>query len=198
MLNLMVIRQVKTEEKFKYHWGGKELRITSLCFANDLLMLCHRDLVSASVLRRGFDEFCLSSGLHPSMTKSEAFFGNVYDKCYCYVCDVAAPCKTWYGGGGHCHALDTEEHDYKHPGDLIKVLEGANQHVPVRRGRLPLIVGYLMNINKKRALWSLNEDILKFIDYDYQYAVSIKEDTAYPCLHSPKTTKETSSIRRIQ
>ncbi|GJZ22693.1 hypothetical protein Tco_0559732 [Tanacetum coccineum] len=29
-----------------------------------------------------------------------------------------------------------------------------------------------------------------------QYAVSIKEDMAYPCLHSPKTTKETSSIRR--
>ncbi|GJT34935.1 retrovirus-related pol polyprotein from transposon TNT 1-94 [Tanacetum coccineum] len=33
---------------------------------------------------------------------------------------------------------------------------------------------------------------------DNQYAVSIKEDTAYSCLHSPKTTKETSSIRRIQ
>ncbi|GJT17056.1 hypothetical protein Tco_0875762 [Tanacetum coccineum] len=31
-----------------------------------------------------------------------------------------------------------------------------------------------------------------------QYAVSIKEDTAYPCLHSPKTTEETSSILRIQ
>nr|GEW33095.1 hypothetical protein [Tanacetum cinerariifolium] len=28
--------------------------------------------------------------------------------CYCYVCDVAAPCKKWSGGGGHCHALDTE------------------------------------------------------------------------------------------
>ncbi|GJS95669.1 putative reverse transcriptase domain-containing protein [Tanacetum coccineum] len=39
-----------------------------------------------------------------------------------------------------------------------------------------------------------------FEDYysDNQYTVSIKEDTVYPCLHSPKTTKETSSIRRIQ
>ncbi|GJX79257.1 hypothetical protein Tco_0327406 [Tanacetum coccineum] len=39
-----------------------------------------------------------------------------------------------------------------------------------------------------------------FEDYysDNQYAVSIKEDTAYPCLHSPKTTKERRSIRRIQ
>ncbi|GJQ95832.1 hypothetical protein Tco_0006971 [Tanacetum coccineum] len=33
---------------------------------------------------------------------------------------------------------------------------------------------------------------------DNQYAVSIKEDTAYPCLHSPKTTKERRSIRHIQ
>ncbi|GJU76528.1 hypothetical protein Tco_1273598 [Tanacetum coccineum] len=31
-----------------------------------------------------------------------------------------------------------------------------------------------------------------------QYAVSIKKDTAYPCLHSPKTMKERRSIRRIQ
>ncbi|GJS22928.1 retrovirus-related pol polyprotein from transposon TNT 1-94 [Tanacetum coccineum] len=61
-----------------------------------------------------------------------------------------------------------------------------------------IITEYLVNISKRRAFWSLNEDILKINDSDYQYAVSIKEDTAYPCLHSPKTTKETSSIRRIQ
>ncbi|GJR44280.1 hypothetical protein Tco_1312383 [Tanacetum coccineum] len=57
---------------------------------------------------------------------------------------------------------------------------------------------YLVNISKRCAFWSLNEDILKINDSEYQYAVSIKEDTAYPCLHSPKTMKETSSIRRIQ
>ncbi|GJR86492.1 hypothetical protein Tco_0210503 [Tanacetum coccineum] len=49
-----------------------------------------------------------------------------------------------------------------------------------------------------RAFWSLNEEILKINDSDNQYAVSFKEDMAYPCLHSPKTTKETNSIRRIQ
>ncbi|GKF47113.1 hypothetical protein Tco_0136915 [Tanacetum coccineum] len=63
---------------------------------------------------------------------------------------------------------------------------------------IAVIMEYLVNISKRRAFWSLNEDILKINDSDYQYAVSIKEDTAYPCLHSPKTTKETSSIRRIQ
>ncbi|GJZ22773.1 hypothetical protein Tco_0559812 [Tanacetum coccineum] len=61
-----------------------------------------------------------------------------------------------------------------------------------------VIMEYLVNISKRRAFWSLNEDILKINDSDNQYAISIKEDTAYPCLHSPKTTKETSSIRRIQ
>ncbi|GJY08559.1 hypothetical protein Tco_0375613 [Tanacetum coccineum] len=61
-----------------------------------------------------------------------------------------------------------------------------------------VIMEYLVNISKRRAFWSLNEDILKINDSDNQYAVSIKEDTAYPCLHSPKTTKETSSIRHIQ
>ncbi|GJW35252.1 RNA-directed DNA polymerase, eukaryota, reverse transcriptase zinc-binding domain protein [Tanacetum coccineum] len=80
VLNLMVIRQVKAEKRFKYHWGCKELKITSLCFADDLLMLCHGDLISASVLRRGLDEFCVSSGLRPSMSKSEAFFRNVPDE----------------------------------------------------------------------------------------------------------------------
>ncbi|GKA81855.1 gag-pol polyprotein [Tanacetum coccineum] len=34
-------------------------------------------LLFASILRRGLDEFCLCSGLLPSMSKSEAFFGNV-------------------------------------------------------------------------------------------------------------------------
>ncbi|KAJ9546191.1 hypothetical protein OSB04_025898 [Centaurea solstitialis] len=32
--------------------------------------------------------------------------------CYCYVCDIAAPCKSWDGVGGHCHALDTEGWKY--------------------------------------------------------------------------------------
>ncbi|GKD58651.1 RNA-directed DNA polymerase, eukaryota, reverse transcriptase zinc-binding domain protein [Tanacetum coccineum] len=79
VLNLMIKRHVLAEKKFKYHWGCKELKITSLCFVDDLLMLCHGDLVSASILRRRLDDFCLSSSVLPSMSKSEAFFGNVSD-----------------------------------------------------------------------------------------------------------------------
>ncbi|GKE16293.1 hypothetical protein Tco_1423870 [Tanacetum coccineum] len=63
---------------------------------------------------------------------------------------------------------------------------------------IDLIMEYLVNISKRHAFWSLNKDILKINYSDNQYAVSNKEDMAYLCLHSPKTTKETSSIRRIQ
>ncbi|GKB54958.1 retrovirus-related pol polyprotein from transposon TNT 1-94 [Tanacetum coccineum] len=41
-----------------------------------------------------------------------------------------------------------------------------------------VIIEYLVNISKRHAFWSLNEDILKINDSDNQYAVSIKEDTA--------------------
>ncbi|GJU19061.1 ribonuclease H-like domain-containing protein [Tanacetum coccineum] len=65
------------------------------------------------------------------------------------------------------------------------------------QARKEIIMEYLVNFSKRRAFWSLNEDILKVNNSDYQYAVSIKEYTAYPCLHSPKTTKETRSIRQL-
>ncbi|GKA21440.1 hypothetical protein Tco_0701429, partial [Tanacetum coccineum] len=61
-----------------------------------------------------------------------------------------------------------------------------------------VMMKYLVNISKRRALWSLNEDILKI--------TILTTNTLYPsrklrhnraCTHQ-KTTKERSSIRRIQ
>ncbi|PAN48325.1 hypothetical protein PAHAL_9G375200 [Panicum hallii] len=31
------------------------------------------------------------------------------DKCFCYVCDIAAPCVSWKGLEGHCHASDKDK-----------------------------------------------------------------------------------------
>ncbi|GFP88741.1 hypothetical protein PHJA_001017800 [Phtheirospermum japonicum] len=31
--------------------------------------------------------------------------------CYCYVCDVSAPCSKWVGSSGHCHAFNNEAWD---------------------------------------------------------------------------------------
>ncbi|GKB43590.1 RNA-directed DNA polymerase, eukaryota, reverse transcriptase zinc-binding domain protein [Tanacetum coccineum] len=77
VFTLMLRRQVKNEKKFKYHWGCKELKILNLYFVDDLVMFCHGDMISASVMRRALDEFCLSSGLRPSMAKSTVYIGNV-------------------------------------------------------------------------------------------------------------------------
>lgn len=79
VFTLMLKRQVAYEKKFKYHWGCKKLGILSLCFADDIMLFCHGDKISASVLRRAMDEFCLASGLRPNMDKSTVFFGNVDD-----------------------------------------------------------------------------------------------------------------------
>ncbi|GJV71895.1 RNA-directed DNA polymerase, eukaryota, reverse transcriptase zinc-binding domain protein [Tanacetum coccineum] len=77
VLNLMVKRQIRQDDRFKYHWGCSRIKLTHLCFADDLLMLCHGDHVSACILRRAFDEFSMSSRLYPNMAKSTIFYGNV-------------------------------------------------------------------------------------------------------------------------
>ncbi|XP_071712070.1 RPM1 interacting protein 13-like [Rutidosis leptorrhynchoides] len=42
--------------------------------------------------------------------------------CYCYVCDVAAPCKLWTGGsGGHCHAIHNE--GWKHVRKIARITQ---------------------------------------------------------------------------
>lgn len=28
--------------------------------------------------------------------------------CFCFVCDLAAPCKNWTGSSGHCNAINNE------------------------------------------------------------------------------------------
>nr|GEV22647.1 hypothetical protein [Tanacetum cinerariifolium] len=77
VLNLMVKSQVRNDMRFKYHSGCKKLRITILFFTDDLLMLCHGDMVYDSNLKRDLDEFSMSSSLYFSINKSNAFFCNI-------------------------------------------------------------------------------------------------------------------------
>ncbi|GJX88136.1 hypothetical protein Tco_0340150 [Tanacetum coccineum] len=61
-----------------------------------------------------------------------------------------------------------------------------------------IIMKYLVKIDKKARILELKRRYFKDYCSDDQYVVSFKEDTAYLFLHSPKTTKETRPIRRIQ
>ncbi|GKG60207.1 hypothetical protein Tco_0609871, partial [Tanacetum coccineum] len=53
------------------------MRLTHLCFADDLLLFCHGNSASVVVLKNALDEFGITSGLLPSLPKSKVFFGNV-------------------------------------------------------------------------------------------------------------------------
>nr|GEU71745.1 hypothetical protein [Tanacetum cinerariifolium] len=77
VLNLMIKRNIDANPQFKYHWKCKDLKITHLCFADDLMLLCHGDSKSVAILKKSLDEFGSVSGLFPSFPKSTVFFGNV-------------------------------------------------------------------------------------------------------------------------
>ncbi|GKA92683.1 RNA-directed DNA polymerase, eukaryota, reverse transcriptase zinc-binding domain protein [Tanacetum coccineum] len=77
VFNLKIKRHISIDKRFRYHYGCKKLGLTHLCFADDLLLLCHGDPISACILRRGLDEFSMSSGLYPSLEKSTAFFSDM-------------------------------------------------------------------------------------------------------------------------
>nr|GEU77833.1 hypothetical protein [Tanacetum cinerariifolium] len=74
---LMMARNVKRSPKFQYHYGCRSIKITHVCFANDLLVLCHGDPVLIKVVRDSIDEFGEFSGLLPNFSKSTIFFGSV-------------------------------------------------------------------------------------------------------------------------
>ncbi|GJW53963.1 RNA-directed DNA polymerase, eukaryota, reverse transcriptase zinc-binding domain protein [Tanacetum coccineum] len=77
VLNLMINRQIRRDRSFEFHSSCQKLKISSLYFVDDLPMLWHGDMIFASILRKGLDEFSMSSGLYPSMSKSNAFFCNI-------------------------------------------------------------------------------------------------------------------------
>ncbi|GJR62195.1 RNA-directed DNA polymerase, eukaryota, reverse transcriptase zinc-binding domain protein [Tanacetum coccineum] len=73
MLNLLVKEEIKKEKAFKYHFGCKQLKITHMCFENDLIMICHGDIVSVKTLKRALDKFSAISGLCPNLGKCTMF-----------------------------------------------------------------------------------------------------------------------------
>ncbi|GJY87105.1 RNA-directed DNA polymerase, eukaryota, reverse transcriptase zinc-binding domain protein [Tanacetum coccineum] len=65
----IVQKEINEESGFKYHWGCKELEISHLCFADDLLVVCHGDV--KSVKRR-----------------AQSFFRNVDDRTKAEILDI--------------------------------------------------------------------------------------------------------------
>ncbi|GJX69516.1 RNA-directed DNA polymerase, eukaryota, reverse transcriptase zinc-binding domain protein [Tanacetum coccineum] len=79
VLSLLMAKNTQAKE-FKYHACCKDLKVTHLCFADDLMVFCHRDIKSVKVIKKTIEKFSEYSGLFPNLNKSTIFFGSVNDQ----------------------------------------------------------------------------------------------------------------------
>nr|GEY29639.1 hypothetical protein [Tanacetum cinerariifolium] len=69
--------QIDKEADFQYDFGCKSLKLAHVCFADDLLVMCHGDATSVEVIKNTLDEFSACSCLIPNNSKSNIFFGSL-------------------------------------------------------------------------------------------------------------------------
>ncbi|GKA55389.1 RNA-directed DNA polymerase, eukaryota, reverse transcriptase zinc-binding domain protein [Tanacetum coccineum] len=77
VFTLIMAKNVANSPIFKFHSGCKELKMTYLCFADDLLVICHGSMECVKVIKDSIDEFSRVYGVEPKLNKSTIFFGNV-------------------------------------------------------------------------------------------------------------------------
>lgn len=80
VFTLLMSKNAQQNGNFEYHMGCKELKLTHLCFADDLLVVWNGDAEPVKVVKESLVEFSSMSGLLPNMYKSTVFFGNVKDE----------------------------------------------------------------------------------------------------------------------
>ncbi|GJY48580.1 RNA-directed DNA polymerase, eukaryota, reverse transcriptase zinc-binding domain protein [Tanacetum coccineum] len=80
ILTLMTKSRVDQNMNFKYHFRCKKLIISNVCFVVDLLMFCHDDRASVSVLKKSIEDFGRVYGLIPNYNKSIIIFGSLSEE----------------------------------------------------------------------------------------------------------------------
>ncbi|XP_074305703.1 uncharacterized protein LOC141640924 [Silene latifolia] len=84
-----VIRVVTEKLEFNYHSLCRTLKLSHLCFADDLLMFCRGDRVSIKVLLRAFATFSSVSGLEINCDKSEIYFNGIHQGKIDYILSIS-------------------------------------------------------------------------------------------------------------
>ncbi|XP_062089702.1 uncharacterized protein LOC133796243 [Humulus lupulus] len=74
-----LLLKASKEKDFRFHPLCKSLNIISLCFADDLLLICKANENVVQIIQRTFEVFSSSSGLVINNHKSRIFFGGVSD-----------------------------------------------------------------------------------------------------------------------
>ncbi|GKF22641.1 RNA-directed DNA polymerase, eukaryota, reverse transcriptase zinc-binding domain protein, partial [Tanacetum coccineum] len=89
VFSLILMQHIEEDKKFKYHWGCKGLKISHLCFADDLLVLCYGNLHYVKVIKKALETFSSVSGLNPNIGKSTVsleLFRNILNKMFLQFC----------------------------------------------------------------------------------------------------------------
>ncbi|GKB43609.1 hypothetical protein Tco_0888551 [Tanacetum coccineum] len=82
---LMMDINVRRSPKFQYHYGCKSMKITHVCFDDDLLVLCHGNDDLVHVVRDFINEFGACTGMLPNFNKSTIFFARDNDFYWCTI-----------------------------------------------------------------------------------------------------------------
>ena len=80
VLSSILRKETGAVSQFKYHWRCEKTNLTHLCFADDLMLFCKGELLSATVLKKALDWFSKFSGLVPNCSKSNIFISGVDDR----------------------------------------------------------------------------------------------------------------------
>ncbi|KAK3189589.1 hypothetical protein Dsin_029150 [Dipteronia sinensis] len=77
VLTKLLAKHVQDSPHYKYHWKCDKIKLSHLCFADDLIMLCHGSSPSATILKMSLDDFFSLSGLKANPAKSDNFLSSV-------------------------------------------------------------------------------------------------------------------------
>ncbi|XP_048498172.1 uncharacterized protein LOC125496687 [Beta vulgaris subsp. vulgaris] len=69
-----ILKFVGDQEGFQFHVKCKEMKISHLCFVDDLLLFCKGEFRSIYTLLQGFEMFSHASGLEVNRNKSEIYY----------------------------------------------------------------------------------------------------------------------------
>ncbi|KAK2655195.1 hypothetical protein Ddye_008247 [Dipteronia dyeriana] len=76
VLTKLLAKHIQDSLHFTYHWKRDKVKLSHLCFADDLTMLCHDSALSAIVLKMSLDDFFSLFVLKANITKSNtSLFG---------------------------------------------------------------------------------------------------------------------------
>lgn len=84
-----VLQYVGEQEGFKFHVRCKEMQLSHLCFADDLILFCNGDFRSIYTMLQGFQMFSHASGLEVNKEKSEVYYTGMVESDIRRITDVS-------------------------------------------------------------------------------------------------------------